>query len=246
MKQGLAMGGRALSTYVVSMVLLLLVGLGISDDWYWLQLVINVAMLGGMGMLLFSDGGVRGERACTLDVTRERMRADGHTPDPSVEHNGFSQKAMLVAYLTAVLPLLLIAGVNLAVEPYYPAPVFESSPWLDEALSGEHTEAEIQALVDANAPTDAEPTLVNWANVVARIAFIPFLASYRWFYQDPHGLNLLFVAFALLYPLPEIAGYAMGPKLRVKKLQAIQKGKKRKMRNLKVNQKRREPPKPEV
>ena len=55
MKQGLEMGGRALSTYVMALVLALLAGTGISGDWYWLQIAVNVALLAGLGLLLLSE-----------------------------------------------------------------------------------------------------------------------------------------------------------------------------------------------
>ena len=54
-------------------------------------------------------------------------------------------------------------------------------------------------------------------------------------------LNALFFLFALPVPLFQSIGYLLGPKLRAKKLHDIALGKKRKMRNLKVNKKPRTP-----
>lgn len=245
MRQGLNMGGRALGTYVMALVLALLAGLGISSDLYWLQISINVFLLAGMCLMLLSDGGVRGERACTTTATIARMEKEGKTPDETTRAGRFERKNALIGYIAAALPLLLLACANLVAEPFYPPVIIEETQ-IDLDMSVE-SEEEAQAYLQAHEPPEEE-TPVNWINVAARVGFSPVMASYWAFRQNPHGLNLLFLAFSLIWPLPQTIGYLRGPALREKKLRDIEKGKKKKMRNLRVNKKPRtpKPPKMEV
>ena len=238
------MGARALSTYLIALVLCLLLCAQIGPDWYWAQVVLNLAMLAGMGFMMFSDGGYRGERACTMTATVDRLEGEGRQPSADMLAGRFAPKAAVVAFLTCALPLLLVAGVNLAVEPYYPPVIMEESSLTMEELSEQYAQMSEEELAALKAEADATPT--NWVNVAARAVYMPFVFAYRPFGDNPHGLNLLFLAFSLRSALPEPAGYLCGPRLRKKKLMDIEKGKKRKLKKLKVNPKPREPKKPKM
>ena len=84
-----------------------------------------------------------------------------------------------------------------------------------------------------------EDVVINPVNVVARAVFMPYVSVYT--LVSGKVLNALFFLFSLPLPAACAAGYLMGPKMRDKKLHDIAKGKKRKMRNLKVNKKPRTP-----
>lgn len=244
LKQGLKMGLHALGTYFIFMVVCLLLCSTMGEDYYWIQVVLNLMLLGGMGALMVNDGGYRGEKACTAAATMERMEKEGKQVPDEMRKTGFFRGAALVAYLTVAIPLLALAGVNLAVEPYYPAYVAEESDLSFEEQSQQYlemTEEERAALTE-----EAASHPINWTNVAARAVFMPYVAVYHFFEQNPHGLNLIFVLFALLSALPESIGYLCGPSLRKRKLTEIQKGKKRKMKKLKVHQAPKEPRKPKM
>lgn len=249
-KQGLKMGWRALGVYLMAVVLCALLCLPIGADWYWAQVLLNLALLAAMGLLSFSDGGYRGEKACTMSALERRLLQEGRTPGPEVAAGKFYPAAALAAFLTCALPLLAIAGVNLAAEPYYPAAVEQEQAQEQEALLEQleqldqmSPEEQEQALLEAQElAQQAGPT--NWFNVVARITFMAFVFLYQPFAQNPHGLNWLFLALALLPALPAPIGYLLGPRLRRKKLMDIEKGKKRKLKRLRVHQKPKTPKEP--
>ena len=259
MKQGLKLAGRALATYFLMLILSLLILPGIGGDWYWAQIVLNVLMLGVMALLMYADGGTQGEHAATISATAERMRAEGR-PVEDLKAKCFTRRAALVCYLVILTPFLLVACVNLIAEPYYPPVIIEQSDYdLDAALDAPmQTEVQIDPKTDIQAegqiaiPQGAENSTetseaeqsINPFNVAARAVFMTTLSIYSLLGQNPHGLNLLFILFALLIPLPETLGYLAGPKLRQKKLIAIEKGKRRKMRNLKMNKRQPKPREP--
>lgn len=243
-KQGLKLGGRALSTYILGMVLCLLLCASIGGEWYWAQVLLNLALLAGMGLLMFNDGGYRGERACTMTATVERMNSEGKQPSSDMLGGQFDKRVAVVGFLVCALPLLIVAGVNLIAEPYYPPVIVEETD-----LTLEEQAEQYEALSDeekAALQAEAEATPTNWPNVVTRVVFMPFVSVFRPFGQNPHGLNLLFVLLAMLASLPAPIGYLCGPMLRRKKLIDIEKGKKRKLRKLKVHQKPKEPRKPKM
>ena len=107
------------------------------------------------------------------------------------------------------------------------------------------TEEEIAA---AQAESDKALSETNYVNVASRVVFMPIFSVYSFFNRNPDGLNLIFVLFSLIVPVPAVAGYLSGPAMRLKKLKDIETGKKRKLKKLKVHQKKREvkPPKMEV
>ncbi len=242
------MGARALGVYGIALVLCAMLCLPIGGDWYWAQALLNVALLAGMGLMSFADGGYRGERACTVAALEQRQLQEGRTPGPEVAAGKFYPAAALVAFLTCALPLLAVAGLNLAAEPYYPQAVVDSAQAqqqeaLLEQLEQMTPEEQEQALLEVQElAQQAGPT--NWFNVVARITFMAYVFLYQPFAQNPHGLNCLFILLALLPALPAPIGYLLGPKLRKKKLVEMEKGKKRKLKRLRVHQKPRTPREP--
>lgn len=222
MKQGLILGGRALGSYAAAVLLCPLVLGGIGPEWHWAQIALNVLLLLAMVYVMYVDGGARGERAATLSATLKRMRESGQPIDPALSARRFMRGVALIAYLTAAVPLMLVAAANLIAEPFYP-PVITTEPVAPDAPDETMPEAE------------TEPTVINPYNLTARVIFLPALSMYRSFADNPHGLNLMFLAMALLSPLAEPLGYLSGPRWRRKKLEAIKAGKRKKQRNLKVN-----------
>lgn len=84
----------------------------------------------------------------------------------------------------------------------------------------------------------------NWLGVITRIVFSPYLPLTVIFQANRAMLYAMYIPCALIVPLAMPIGYMQGPRLRQKKLVMIEHGKKRKMRNLKVNKRRNNGPKP--
>ncbi len=129
----------------------------------------------------------------------------------------------------------------------------EATPVVEAALPAETPapnvlpEATPAAAAPEVSPAPEAETLPppNVFNTVARLAFSPFIALYGLLNKQLLLLYILMVPLSFFLPAFALAGYLQGPKLRLKKLEAIKKGiraKKRKERQA------RKPsgPKPEV
>lgn len=245
-KQGLKLGAGALITYFISAILSMTLLVEMSGKWYALQVILNLVLFGLMALLMFQNGGNAGEKACTITATVERIRQEGREPDPKVLKGRFDKRVALIAFLTCALPLFIVAGVNLAAEPYYPPVLVDPAAPTVEEIAQQYSEMsdEERAAFDAQIAEEKTPT--NWVNVVARVVNMPYICVYSPMGMNPHGLNLLFLLFAVVSALPTPIGYLCGPALRKKKLMDIEKGKKRKMKRLKVNRKPRKPSPPKM
>ncbi len=268
MKSELSFAGKMLMYHVMTLVIGLLVLWQIPV--LWLQCVLNALLIAGYGWLLFNEGGMRGEAACTASATLGRMAEEGRAPDPALAAQAFNKRTPWLGYALGVLPLVLLTAVNLIVEPMYPPVVVppasdaEIAAQIEAQLAAEQTAmpelpaetAQPQAAASETAPpapdqTAAEPVDFGEINVVAvvtRLVFAMYVALITLLSQHPHALNLLFLLLAALVPLAMPIGYLQGPRLRQKKLEMIELGKKRKLKKLKVNQPKKgpRPPKMEV
>lgn len=265
MKYALGMAGRMLSYHLIAMILGMLFLAGLGENLYWLQVIINVLLLVGYGFLLYSDGGYRGEKAATMTATVAKRREGGQNVDPDMIAQCFNKATAIKGYVLGIALPLILAVVNLAVAPMYPTASVspeqsqrieqlgeiiaqsQADPEEAERLCGELgvTVEEAQEEYEAFAE-EMSKYPINWVNIVTRVAFMPYVAVYTPLAGRPDVLNALFVLFSVLAPLAEPIGYLNGPRLRKRKLEAIQKGKRRKMRNLRVNKKPRPPKKPKM
>lgn len=243
------MFGRAIGSYAVTAFLALILLAGVGASQIWIQIGLSFVLIAGMCYISFLDGGARGERACTVSATVERIKNENGKVESDMLKDCFSKKVALTAYALIASVLLLVSVINIIAAPYYP-PVIISSV---NEMSLEEMAAAYEAMTDEEvaamrAEAEKARASTNYFNVAARAVFMPFFSVYPSFNDNPEGLNLLFLLFSVLIPIPEVAGYLMGPSLRVRKLKAIEAGKKRKLKKLRVNQKKREikPPKMEV
>lgn len=253
MKAGLKMGARMLGYYLTLALLSMLFLAMLGESAYWLQIILNVVLLGGFAILLLNDGGYTGEKACTLKVTLDKRREDGLFVDPVSEKDVWNRKVALIGFIFVAAPLLLISLANFAYDPVYEgrlsAYVEQYGPIEEEdAAAGPFGNLENPnhaVIFDDDEVAKPTPPL-NWIRAVARFVYMPFVSLYA--LLTDRQLSAIFLALPLLIPLPGTIGYLMGPRLRQKKLDDIAKGVKKKRRNLKVNQKRRTPrgPKHEV
>lgn len=266
MKQGVKFGLQMLGYYATLLLLCLLFLAFMGDTTFWLQAVLNLALLAGFAMLMLNAGGYRGEKASSLSATLEKRKAEGHAVDPVQAQEAFSKKTAGVAYLVAAMPFLLLAVVNLIYHPVFEAKLATLPPLPEvqvvegneeqDALLGELTDP-AQADLSENDPglqpvdiTDPEEAVqytseyTNWVAFVTRIAFMPFVSLITLLQDNAQLLYILFVPLSLILPAFGVGGYLMGPSLREKKLKEIEKGTKKKKRNLRVNKKPREPKQP--
>ena len=260
MKPALRIGGQMIIYYFIMILMGFLFLMPVSQT-YWLLCVLSGLLLVAYGWMLYSDGASRGERAATLSVQIARQREEGRVVDPKTVADGYSPKTAWTGYVIGIALFVLVAIANIVAEPFYP-PYVPATPEELAALEQATQMAEIETImpeladeIKAQEPaaeqapvTEDEPSRINPFNVVARLVFLPYQAAYKPLDYQPKLLNWLMLLFAVAVPLIEPIGYLQGPRLRIKKLEMIEKGKKRKMRNLKVNKqpRKRQPPKMEV
>ena len=267
MKPAIRIAGQMIVYYVIMILMGFLFLMPIGQT-YWLLAALSGLLLVAYVWMMYTDGATRGERAATLSVQLDRQREEGRAVAPEQAAERYNPSTAWKGYVFGVLPFVLIAIANIAMEPLYPPYV----PATDEELAAIEQaaqQAEVAALMpeieaieqaenpDASpmpivtpAPTEAEQESrrVNPFNIAARLTFLPYQAMYKPLEHRAVLLNWLMLVCALLFPLAEPVGYLQGPRLRQKKLEMIEKGKKRKMRNLRVTKqpKKRQPPKMEV
>ncbi len=239
MNAGCKMGFRVLMYYGLMVLLSILFLSGMTG---WLLYTLNALLLLGFGALVLNDCAYQGEKAAKTLAMIEKKRAEGLSVDPLYEKQAFSKRNAVYLLLTAALPLLLLAAVNLACEPYYPVVEVSAEAEMPVEEEAEPLPYDEGAFPEANAeiPEPEEPmSRVVLLMVITRALFMPFLGLYT--LVSAHVLYILFLPLSLLLPTAGAIGYLQGPKLREKKLDDIEKGKKRKMRNLRVNKKPRTP-----
>ena len=264
MREGIKFGIRILGKYFVMLILSLLFLSMISSDQLWLQAILNAVILAGFALLTLNDAGAQGERAETLRASLEARRKEGASVEPALEAKAYRPTVAFTGFAVAVLPLLIIALLNLASLPAHPesldpanfAAVQTTLPDSDpQPVETALPDSAGQGAADTTSP-EAEPAApevepaapeapLNIFNTIARVAFSPFIALYGLLSNHLMALYVLMVPLSFFLPSFALAGYLSGPKLRQKKLEAIKKGIRAKKRKEKRARKS-SGPKPEV
>lgn len=223
MKVSLSYAMRTWGIYAVMMLISLLFLAGTSGSV--IMIILNVVLFLGFLLVAFNEGAYNGEKACTLEASLEKQLKEGRAVDEKSRQQVFSKKTGAVMLAICLAPFIIISALNLAVAPLYP-PV-------------ETVEEEVERepfSFDYEAVENAEKAPVNVVNIVARVVYMPYVSTYSMVSNDT--LNLLFLLYAFPMPLAAFLGYMRGPAMRQRKLKDIALGKKRKMRNLKVNRRK--------
>lgn len=230
MKMGLKYAAHIWSYHVLLMVIALFFLSGMGSAWY--AIVLDVLLIAGITLMAFNDGAYNGEKACTLAVSLEKQVKEGRRVDEKLKAQVFNKKVAVWILIFGMVPFLLMSTVNAIVAPFYPEAQTAAE------VAEEDTTGSFDFEYDEEAAAE-EIAQINKVNVVARMVFMPYVS----FYGLVRGnvLNALFFLFSLPMPIAEAVGYLLGPKMREKKLKDIARGKKRKMRNLKVHKKPRQP-----
>ncbi len=229
MKTGFKCAVRVWFYHLLMLILGVLFITGIDNDL--LRVGLNVLLLAGVGMMTFNEGAYNGEKACTLAASLEKQLKEGRHIDEKAREQVFSKKVAAWILIFGSLPFLLVSTVNAIVAPFYPEIV------IADKAEEEETVGDFSNSYTEDVEEESEP--VNTTNVVARLVFMPYVSIYT--LVRGNVLNFLFFPFSLLLPALEAAGYLCGPRLREKKLKDIVRGKRRKMKNLKVNKQPRRP-----
>jgi len=222
--------------YAITMLLCLFFVFFTSGDA--LGAILNIALLFGMLALAVNEGGYRGEKACTLAATLEKQSKDGRKIDPELPKQVFHRSVAYKMLAIAIIPFLFFASLNMIVNPPRPGePALAETQEEESALVEQHMIGTPEPAEEG--PERAGSAFGGWVRAICMVLFMPYVFLYH--YLSEAALYWLFFAFGIPFPLAGAIGYMMGPRLREKKLKDMMKGKRRKMRKLKVNQPPKKP-----
>jgi len=233
MKTAFKMGARSWLYLLVLLVLFFLFISALLSAYAWIRYGLGGVLLLGALFMMYSDGAYRGERAATQAAPIARKIEVGpKLSDAELSARFDRGPAIGSICFGAALPLLFVGVAALL-----------NLPAMNDMVTG--------WFVTGPIPEGAIVISAGeLANVGLRLIFLPFMIV-----SEPLesalglvGLYIAIIPMSFLLPAAGAVGYLMGPRLRVKKIQAIEKGAKRKRRNLKVHKKPRQPrqPKPEI
>lgn len=197
-------------------------------------------------ILQYADGADRGERACTLTATVEKLAKEGKDVDESLRKQTFCRKNAVKAFLYSSIPFAALALANLIfADPSSVTDnllgvitriVFLPLAWMNRLLTsmiGWNLEGVWESGSRMFSAFGTYHTGLDFTLVSDAVQGIgTFAQAY-----DIHYLTILrvgFLVFSFVPPLSMMIGYFQGPKYREKKLQDIAKGSRRKRRKLKV------------
>jgi len=232
MRASLKFAGRVWLYYLMAGVLCGM--MGASESAF--GIILNIALLAGICGICLNDGGYRGEKACTLNASIEKLQKDGRPIDPAAQKNTWNKLTAYRMLAMVVIPFWLLAAVNLIVNPPRPGmPAVIARAETESALPppvqiiGDEPEAdEVISVIT--------PALI--INTVTRLVFIPY--NFTYFFLSEVWLYGLFFLYAVPFPLAACLGYLNGPKLYDKKIKDMLKGKRRKMRKIRAERKPRQ------
>lgn len=228
-KESWSFAGRVWLYYLFSVVIGVFMLLPIDPGV--LHTILSISLVVGVMALCFNDGGYRGDRACTMGATIERLLKDGRNVDPDMYNKVWNKKVAALMLVFTVIPLMLVAGLNLIfTEPN------------DDLVTTAVEEPEEVFDDSYYVVNNEEGATIAPFRVATAILFSPFAFAFS--IEESTRFYLYFL-FALPVPLSAFAGYMMGPKLHERKIKDMMKGKRKKMKNLKVNRQPK-PPKAEV
>lgn len=217
----LPMASRVWLIYAVNLLVCLLFFTAFLGDNRVLSVLLDVALLGGVAMLLYSEGAYRGERDVAHSEMIDRRAQEGYVPQPEDLKMRFEPMKGVRAALLAALPMLLVAALCL----------------IGYLLSKD------------DAPT--APSAAYTMFVFARMLFMPFLPLVLPMQDTQPLLQcLLLFPLALFHPVAMLVGYLSGPKQRKRVHKMIEEGTKKKLRRMRMERKKRQqgvkPPKMEI
>lgn len=197
--------------------------------------------------MMYADGAERGERACTLTATVEKLQAEGKIADVMMKKQMFEKKKAVHAFIFSALPFFLLAVLNVIFSE--PGSIFENTlgtitrivflpcAWLTRIMTelvGWNMDGLFEMTKGIFSAIDYSG--INFTTLSQSVEN----ASQLVYSFDAHYVTLLRILFIPLSVVPSFAmmlGYLAGPKYREKKLKEIEEGSRKKRKKLKVNKK---------
>lgn len=224
----------------------------------WLGSLLGATVYIAFLVMQYADGADRGERACTMTATVQRLEANGKQADDRMKKQVYAPANAVRAFLISALPLAALAVVNLLLAD--PNAVGETAlgavtrivffpvAWLTRLLTSmvgvDYAGAETAATTVFGALNRGS---IDFAGLVGKLSDLQtYAVAYDLSYLTT--MRELFIPAAFLAPLAMMLGYLQGPRMHKKKMDDIAKGSRRKKKKLKVFGRSHQPKqvKPEV
>lgn len=197
--------------------------------------------------MMYGDGADRGEKACSLTHTVNKLEGEGKTVEYSMKKQMYSRKAAVKAFVISSVPFFLLAVVNVIfAEPNsiyenllgtITRIVFLPCAWITRIfteLVGWNIDGALElsksvfSTINYSGMDFMALTAVNQNSAALVYAFDEFYVTI---------LRLLFIPMSFVPSLSMLLGYFAGPKYRLKKMKEIEEGSRKKRKKLKVNKK---------
>jgi len=107
------MWGMVRKNYVMHLIMAILCMLVSFVGSEWVGFAMGLAIYVVYVMMQYGDGVDRGERACTLSATVDKIQSEGKTVEDRMLRQRFDPKGAVKAFVISSVPLALIAIANL-------------------------------------------------------------------------------------------------------------------------------------
>lgn len=243
--------GMIRKNYLIHLTMALLCALVTFVGNEYLGFALGAVIYATFMILQYGDGCDRGERACTLTATMEKMLSEGREPDQKLRSQTFDKANAVKAFLYSSLPLALLAGVNVLLADtsgvgentlgMITRLAFFPAAWLTRLMTALVGVDYAGALDASNAVFgNLSRAGFDFPSLLNQLAGIETYA-YAYDFHYLTWLRVMYIPISFISPLFMMLGYLQGPKMRLKKLEEIKKGTRRKRKKLKVFGKPKQP-----
>lgn len=210
-------------------------------------IIMGAAVYAVYVFIMYAEGAERGERACTLSATVQKLEGEGKSIDDKMRKQMFEKSKAVKAFLIASLPLFLLAVANVifaengAIHENTLGTVtriaFMPCAWITRIfneLVGWNMDGVLKLSSDLFGTV--EYSGMNFAKAAEAAKNVSNLVTaYNAHYITI--LRILFVPLSFVPPFFMMVGYMRGPFFREKKMKEIEEGSRKKRKKLKVNKK---------
>jgi len=210
----------------------------------WIGFALGAFIYFAFLVIQYADGCDRGERACTLRDTVEKIKKEGKQPDDTMLKQVYNPSMAVKAFLITALPLCALAVINLLLADPEAVNettlgtitriVFFPAAWLTRLFT-EMVGMDYTGVIKAtNSVVGAiGRTGINYQAAIESLSGVTtYAVAYDLYYLTI--MRVCYIVISFLAPAAMMLGYMRGPKLREQRLKEIAKGTRRKAKKLKV------------
>lgn len=219
--------------YIALVAFLSLVLSALTSSGSLIARIVNVVLLVGFFLLIFAEGGTRGEKDVTYSTMISKKIAEGREPERTEWARCYTpRKAWLGMAVGAGIFFICAVLVAVMAKPYT-YELQDLPGWLGSYSSREDL---TRALSGYNTARGA--TMFDYLRVVVRVCILPFVNLFSDVQASSLMIDRLSPLFILALPIGFPIGYLTGPRLHVKRLRENEKAKAAKVKEVKRKKKK--------